>query len=98
MPVLSAIDKAIKLVSRFAGCSSDARDADSIEHKVERLIGQRVFGITFSNPDLNDHDELRYDPVMAVLVGKLKARRKKCAPAADKSTPPPGLSMRPKRA
>ena len=44
------------------------------------------FAIALGYEDLNDHDELRHDPVMAVLAGKLKARRKRCAPVAGKST------------
>jgi hypothetical protein len=44
-----------------------------------------VFGITLSYEDLNDHDELRHDPVTAVLAGKLEARRDDCAPVAGKS-------------
>jgi Transposase DDE domain group 1 len=50
------------------------------------LVGQRVFGIALGYEDLNDHDELRHDPVMAVLAGKLEAQRKECAPVAGKST------------
>lgn len=50
------------------------------------LIGQRVFGIALGYEDLNDHDELRHDPLMAVLAGKLAARRQDCAPVAGKST------------
>ena len=46
------------------------------------LVGQRVVGIALGYEDLNDHDDLRHDPVMAVLAGKLKARRKRCAPVA----------------
>ena len=53
----------------------DARAAELIEHQVGTLVGQRVFGIALGYEDLNDHDELRHDPVMAVLAGKLKARR-----------------------
>jgi hypothetical protein len=45
-----------------------------------------VFGIALGYEDLNDHDELRHDPVMAVLAGKLQARRDDCAPVAGKST------------
>jgi hypothetical protein len=59
----------------------------SIEHTVETLVGQRLFAIVLSYEDLNDHDELRHDPVMAVLAGKLRARRKRCPPVAGKSTP-----------
>jgi len=53
---------------------------------VETLVGQRVLGIALGYEDLNDHDELRHDPVMAVLAGKLEAHRKDCAPVAGKST------------
>jgi hypothetical protein len=45
-----------------------------------------VFGIALGYEDLNDHDELRHDPLMAVLAGKLAARREDCAPVAGKST------------
>jgi hypothetical protein len=84
--LLGATNRAIKLVSRFAACFSDARAADCIEHSVHTLVGQRVFGIALGYQDLNDHDELRHDPVMAVLADKLEARRKGCAPLAGKST------------
>src|SRR5207245_4458935 len=59
---------------------------DLIEPAVGTLIGQRVFGIALGYEDLNDHDELRHDPLMAVLSGKLAARRVDCAPVAGKST------------
>jgi hypothetical protein len=84
--LLGATDRAIRLVDRFVGCFQDARSPVLIEHAVRTLVGQRVFGIALGYEDLNDHDELRHDPVMAVLAGKLKARREGCAPVAGKST------------
>ncbi len=84
--LLKATDGAIGLMERFAGCFIDRRHPAQVEHSVRTLVGQRVFGITLGYEDLNDHDELRHDPVMAVLAGKLAARRKDCAPAAGKST------------
>ena len=57
-----------------------------MEHTVATLVGQRVFAIALGYEDLNDHDELRHDPVLAVLAGKLEARRGNCAPLAGKST------------
>jgi hypothetical protein len=60
-----------------------------IEHNVATLVRQRVFGIALGYEDFNDHDELRHDPVMAVLAGKLESRREDCAPVAGKSTPKP---------
>jgi hypothetical protein len=57
-----------------------------VEHLVATLVGQRVFGIALGYEDINDHDELRHDPIMAVLAGKLEAGRTDCAPVAGKST------------
>jgi len=84
--LLRATDRAIGLVDRFAPCFSDRRSAELIEHTVATMIGQRVFGIALGYEDVVDHDTLRHDPIMAVLAGKLTARRKNCAPVAGKST------------
>jgi hypothetical protein len=84
--LLGATDRAIKMTDRFASCFHDERRQELIEHEIVTLVGQRVFGIALGYEDLNDHDELRHDPLMAVLAGKLKARRKECAPVAGKST------------
>ena len=84
--LLGAADRVIGLVGRFAQCFRDVRRAELIEHEIKTLLGQRVFGIALGYEDLNDHDDLRHDPVMAVLAGKLQATRKDCAPVAGKST------------
>ena len=84
--LLGATDGQIRLIDRFAGCFTDYRAADLVEHTVLGLVGQRVFGLALGYEDLIDHDQLRHDPVMAVLGGKLKARRADCAPLAGKST------------
>jgi Transposase DDE domain group 1 len=84
--LLGATDQAIGMMGRFASCFHDERRPEWIEHEVATLVGQRVFGIALGYEDLNDHDELRHDPMMAVLAGKLAARREDCAPVAGKST------------
>jgi hypothetical protein len=84
--LLGATDKAIGLIDRFAACFVDHRDQALIEHKVSTLVGQRVVAIALGYEDLNDHDHLRHDPVMAVLAGKLQAKRRDCAAVAGKST------------
>src|SRR6058998_4456370 len=84
--LLGATDRAMRMTARFAACFHDERRRDLIEHEVATLVGQRVFGIALGYEDLNDHDELRHDPLMAVLAGKLTARRGDCAPVAGKST------------
>ena len=84
--LLGQTDRAIRLTERFAGCFADARTPELVEHQVSTLVMQRVVGIALGYEDLNDHDELRGDPVLAVLAGKLEARRADCAPLAGKST------------
>lgn len=58
------------LLRRFAGCFTDHRDSDLIEHAVESLIAQRVLGLACGYEDLNDHDALRTDPLLAAASGK----------------------------
>ena len=84
--LLGSVDKAVRLVERVARCFVDRRNPRLIEHSVATLVGQRIFGLALGYEDLNDHDVLRHDPVLAVLAGKLQARRADCAPVAGKST------------
>ena len=84
--LLGQADARVGLVDRLAACFEDHRDGRFVEHSVRTLVGQRVFGIALGYEDLIDHDALRGDPVMAVLAGKLRAKRRNCAPVAGKST------------
>ena len=84
--LLGAADKAIGLIGRFAAAFTDTRHPDWIEHTVPTLVGQRVIGLALGYQDINDHDQLRHDPVLAAVMGKLTARHKRCAPLAGKST------------
>ena len=84
--LLGAADQAIRLVDRFAECFADSRAPELIEHTVRTLVGQRIFALALGYEDVVDHDQLRHDPTLAVLAGKLSARRKDCAPLAGKST------------
>jgi Transposase DDE domain group 1 len=84
--LLGATDRKLRLIERFADCFIDRRQPELIEHGVATLVGQRVFGIALGYEDVNDHDQLRHDPVMHVLAGKLSAHRDDCAPVAGKST------------
>ncbi len=84
--LLGGADRAIRLTERFASCFTDVRVAELVEHSVGTMVTQRVFGIALGYEGLIDHDELRHDPVLAVLAGKLAARRADCAPLAGKST------------
>ena len=85
--LLGQVDQGVGLVRRFAACFIDRRDPRYVEHQVETLVGQRIFGLALGYEDLNDHDELRKDPTLAVLAGKLSpVLRTDCEPLAGKST------------
>ena len=85
--LVGQVDRGLGLMRRFAACFIDRRDPRYVEHQVETLVGQRVFGLVLGYEDLNDHDELRKDPTLAVLAGKLEpAVRSDCEALAGKST------------
>lgn len=69
--LLRELERSSGVMRRFAGCFKDKRDPDQIEHSVRELVAQRLVGLTLGYEDLNDHDELRRDPLLAVVVGKL---------------------------
>jgi hypothetical protein len=74
------------MLDRLASCFVDRRLQAQVEHSVATLVGQRIFGLALGYEDLNDHEALRHDPLMAVLAGKLDGRRADCAAVAGKST------------
>ena len=80
--LLREADRATNLLGQFAGCSTDHRDPARVTHPVASLVRQRVCGLALGYEDLNDHDALRHDPLIAVLAesGDLEA------PGAGKST------------
>jgi hypothetical protein len=84
--LLGQTRRAIRLTERFAACFADTCTAELVEHQVETLVMQRVVGIALGYEDLNDHDDLRLDPVLAVLASKLTEQRSDCAPLAGEST------------
>ena len=78
--LLREIDRSIGLLDQVADCFTDYRDPRLTEHSVGTLVRQRVMGITLGYEDLNDHDQLRHDPVLALLSGKLEGHRKEPLP------------------
>ena len=68
--LLGETDAKINLLRRFSGCFVDGRDPERIEHPVEQLVRQRVYGLALGYEDLNDHDQLRRDPLLGLLAGK----------------------------
>ena len=68
--LLREVEARTGILRRFAACFTDHRDPDRVEHTVGELLAQRVFALALGYEDLNDHDTLRHDPLLAVLVGK----------------------------
>lgn len=68
------VERRTGILRQFAACFTDHRDPDLIEHTVAELVAQRVYGLALGYEDLNDHEELRYDPLLATLVGKADPR------------------------
>ena len=68
--MLREVEQRTGILRKFATCFTDYRKAELIEHPVDDLVAQRVYGLCLGYEDLNDHDELRADPLLAVMVGK----------------------------
>jgi hypothetical protein len=84
--LLRHVDKAIGLFDRVASCFVDRRDRDLTVHSVRTLVGQRIAAIALGYEDVDDHDSLRHDPVLALLSQSLTPKREDCAVLAGKST------------
>jgi hypothetical protein len=80
--LLRQADRKIGLLRRVAGCFSDYRQPERIEHRLEEMLAQRIYGLALGYEDLNDHEQLRQDPLLGVLAGK----RDLGEPLAGKST------------
>jgi hypothetical protein len=80
--LLRQTDGKINLLRRLAACFSDGRDPDLIEHTVLEMLSQRIYGLALGYEDLCDHEQLRLDPLFALLSGKRKLEE----PLAGKST------------
>lgn len=80
--VLRQTDQKLNLLKRFAECFLDGRQQNKVDHSVSEMISQRVYGLALGYEDLNDHDQLRKDPLFGVLAGRENLER----PLAGKST------------
>lgn len=80
--LLRQADRKIGLLRRVAAAFRDGRDPERVEHPLPEMLGQRIFGLALGYEDLNDHEQLRHDPLLAVLAGKRDVEE----PLAGKST------------
>jgi hypothetical protein len=90
--LLREVDHRLGLLDRLADCFADYRNPNSIEHSVRSLVAQRVYGLALGYEDLNDHDALRADSALALLVGKRDLIGDKRERARDKGHPLAGSS------
>ncbi|MGA3373801.1 MAG: IS1380 family transposase [Terracidiphilus sp.] len=81
-PLLREADRRINLPSRLAACFSDGRSALLVKHQLSEMLAQRIYGLALGYEDLNDHEQLRRDPLLGLLSGK----RNLDEPLAGKST------------
>jgi Transposase DDE domain group 1 len=81
--LLRQTDQRLNLLPRLAACFRDRRNAGYISHSVPELVAQRVYGLALGYEDLSDHDQLREDPLLAILSGKARLGEE---PLAGKST------------
>ena len=80
--LLRQTDKRLNLLPRLAQCFLDGRNQDLIEHSIQEMLSQRVYGLALGYEDINDHEQLRKDPVFGILAG----REELDEPLAGKST------------
>jgi hypothetical protein len=90
--LLREVERRTGIIRQFAACFKDYRDPELIEHTKEELVGQRVYGLALGYEDLNDHDDLRRDPLLAVMVGKKDPMGENRTHARDKGKPLAGKS------
>jgi hypothetical protein len=81
-PLLREVDRKINLLGRLASCFIDGRSPLLVKHRLSEMLAQRIYGLALGYEDLNDHEQLRSDPLLALLSGK----RELDEPLAGKST------------
>ena len=84
--LLREVDAKFKFIEQFANCFDDHRSPHFTVHSLQELLAQRIFGIALGYEDLNDHEQLRHDPLMAVLAGKSDPAPQEGFALAGKST------------
>jgi hypothetical protein len=90
--LLRQTDQRIDLLGRLADCFADRRDPEQVEHPLEQLLAQRVYGLALGYEDLNDHDQLRSDPLLAVMAGCADVSGQQRRKARDRGNPLAGKS------
>jgi len=80
--LLRETDQRLNLLARLSECFLDGRNAEQVRHSIREMLAQRIYGLALGYEDVNDHEQLRSDPVFAVLAGRCELDQ----PLAGKST------------
>jgi hypothetical protein len=80
--LLRQTDQRLNLLPRLAACFLDGRDPGRIDHTIQEMLAQRIYGLALGYEDINDHEQLRHDPVFGILAGREDLHE----PLAGKST------------
>jgi hypothetical protein len=80
--LLRQTDKRLNLLSRLSACFVDGRSQNLVEHTIQEMLSQRIYGLALGYEDINDHEQLRRDPVFGILAGREALEE----PLAGKST------------
>ena len=86
LTLIAALDQKRQITARFAACFQDYRDQARVEHSLNAMVAQRVYGLVQGYEDLNDHEQLRHDPMLALAVGKIIGNQTQEVVKAWKST------------
>src|SRR5580704_14018019 len=68
--LLRQTEKRLDLLPRLAQCFPDGRNQNLVEHTIQEMLAQRIYGLALGYEDINDHEQLRKDPVFSVLAGR----------------------------
>jgi len=90
--LLREVEQRLNLFPRLAGCFTDYREAGKVEHPVGSLLAQRIYGLALGYEDINDHDRLRSDSLLALLVGKADLTGESRRRSRDRGYPLAGSS------
>ena len=90
--LLREVEKRCGIIRLLSACFVDLRDPELIEHSVEELVAQRIYALALGYEDLNDHEDLRLDRLLATLVGKEDPTGESRARERDKGKPLAGKS------
>jgi len=90
--LLRELEQRREIIKQFSECFTDYRNQEQVEHPLEDLLAQRIYGLVLGYEDLNDHDQLRKDPLLATIIGKTDPGGERRRRASDRGAALAGKS------